>query len=332
MSGSMKIRTFDLFCGGGGSSLGAKQAGAHPIGGVDSWSIATDAFSCNLPGAAVYNEDLASLAPQSVAKKVGGIDLLLASPECTHHSVAKGNKPRSEESKQLAFQVVRFARTLNPRWIVVENVIQMRSWPSYPDWLQELHGMGYNTIEPTLQATDFGVPQTRRRMFVIGDRDGIPQMPRQYRRRGATAASILSSTEESQWSYSFTPLDNGKRAAKTIERAQRAIEAVGKDQEFIMVYYGSDGAGGFQTLDRPLRTVTTLDRFAIVRPNCVGHEMRMLQPSELAAAMGFPSNYRFPESATRRDCIKLIGNAVCPPVMRAIVRSLIKKEAARTTA
>lgn len=277
------VRTLDLFCGGGGSSLGAKQAGAHPVGGVDSWTVATDAFSRNLPGAVTYNEDLTSLSPNLVAKKLGRIDLLLASPECTHHSVAKGNKPRSEESKQLAFQVVRFAKALKPRWIVVENVIQMRSWPSYSDWLQELHEMGYKTIDPTLQAADFGVPQTRRRMFVIGDREASPQMPRRYRRKGATAASILKSADGEKWSYVFSPLNNGNRAAKTIERAERAMEVVGEDQEFIMVYYGSDGAGGFQTLNRPLRTITTLDRFAIVRPNCVGHEMRMLQPSELAA-------------------------------------------------
>ncbi len=60
-----------------------------------------------------------------------------------------------------------------------------------------------------------------------------------------------------------------------------------------MVYYGSDGAGGYQRLDRPLRTVTTLDRFAYVRPTKFGHEMRMLQPTELAAAMGFLLNTSF---------------------------------------
>lgn len=218
MAGEPKIRVFDLFCGGGGSSLGAKQAGAHPVGGVDSWSIATDAYSRNLPGATTYNEDLTELSPAAVSKRLGRIDLLLASPECTHHSVAKGNKPRSEESKQLAFQVVRFAKALKPRWLVVENVIQMRSWPSYSDWLQQIHEMGYNTIEPTLQAADFGVPQTRRRMFVIGDREAIPPMLCPYRKRDATAASVLCSTGDEEWSYRFTPLDNGRRAAKTLDR------------------------------------------------------------------------------------------------------------------
>jgi len=318
------IRAFDLFCGGGGSSLGAKQAGATPVGGVDLWPVATDAYALNLAGTKTYTTDLNSLDPSHVASDVGSIDLLLASPECTHHSVAKGNKPRSEESKQLAYQVIRFAREMRPRWVVVENVIQMRSWECFPDWLRQLKEIGYHSIVLTLEAERFGVPQTRRRLFVICDRDRAPRVPRPYRRKDATVKQAIKRAIRGTWSYAFTPLNNGHRAEKTIQRAERAIAAVGTNEEFIMVYYGSDGAGGFQTLDRPLRTITTLDRFALVRPNCVGHEMRMLQPAELAVAMGFPRNYRFPKSATRRDCVKLVGNAVCPPVMRAVVRALLK--------
>ncbi len=323
MSRSTEIRAFDLFCGGGGSSIGAKQAGAVPVGGVDLWSVAIDAFQANFPNARGFQGDLNYLSARRVASEVGRVDLLLASPECTHHSVAKGNKPRSEESKQLAYQVIRFAEVFEPRWVVVENVIQMERWHAFADWLHRLEKMGYKTLTLTLRAEDFGVPQTRRRLFVICDREREPSPPRTYRKSEATVKSVLDLPQNERWSYAFTPLDNGKRAKKTIARAERAIEIVGAKETFVMVYYGSDGAGGFQTIDRPLRTITTLDRFAIVRPNCVGHEMRMLQPSELAAAMGFPVSYRFPMSATRRDCIKLMGNAVCPPVMRAVVRSLV---------
>ncbi len=281
-----EVRAFDLFCGGGGSSLGAKSAGATPVGGVDLWSIATDAYQANLPDAKVFCDDLTNLDPRAISQELGPIDLLLASPECTHHSVAKGNRPRSEESKQLAFQVIRFAEEFSPRWIVVENVIEMRSWPSFAEWLGQLHSLGYKTITPKLDAESFGVPQSRRRLFVICDREQVPQMPRTYCKQDATIATALKKVKPGDWSYRFSPLENGKRAEKTIERAARAIQAVGAEQEFIMVYYGSDGAGGFQTLDRPLRTVTTIDRSALVRPNCVGHEMRMLQPPELAITMG----------------------------------------------
>ena len=83
------------------------------------------------------------------------------------------------------------------------------------------------------------------------------------------------------------------RAIPTIQRAQAAIEALGTQSPFMLVYYGSDGGGGWQPLDEPLRTVTTLDRFALVEKIRGEYRMRMLQPSELARAMGLPKNHKF---------------------------------------
>ncbi|WP_223201951.1 hypothetical protein, partial [Streptococcus pneumoniae] len=60
----------------------------------------------------------------------------------------------------------------------------------------------------------------------------------------------------------MTPLFTRDRAKGTLERAERAIKELGPNEPFLLVYYGSDKAGGWQSLDRPLRTVTTLDRFA----------------------------------------------------------------------
>jgi DNA (cytosine-5)-methyltransferase 1 len=104
---------------------------------------------------------------------------------------------------------------------------------------------------------------------------------------------------------------------------------LGSKTPFLIVYYGTDAAGGWQSLDRPLRTITTLDRFALVEPRPTGHVMRMLQPPELAKAMGFPDDYKWPK-ATRRERIKLVGNAVAPPVMKAIVGALVYKVGVRT--
>jgi len=71
-----------------------------------------------------------------------------------------------------------------------------------------------------------------------------------------------------------------------------------------------------------LRTITTIDRFALVEPCDDGFEMRMLQVPELKRAMGFKKDYRF-SHGTRRDRIHLLGNGVCPPVMQRVVESLI---------
>jgi len=316
------LRTFDMFCGGGGSSRGAVMAGAEPVAAVDRWDLATETYKLNFPEAVTYRMKTASLTPRRVLDDVGDIDLLMASPECTSHSVAKGNKPRCENSRATAFEVIRFAKVLKPRWIVVENVIQMKRWHRFREWIGKLHSLGYKTKSTTLDAQRHKTPQSRRRLFIVGELEAEPCIPKPQPRKVITVSQVLGRGESKSKPWRYSSLNSPSRATATIERAERAFETLGRDVPFIMVYYGTDGAGGFQSLDRPLRTVTTLDRFAYVRPNGSGHEMRMLQPPELAAAMGFPSDHVW-ASSSRRDRIKLIGNAVCPPVMRDAVKALV---------
>ena len=318
----MTIRAFDLFCGAGGSSCGARQAGVRIVGGADLWEKAADTFEDNFPGAKVYRRKIEALSPTTVRKEVEPVELLLASPECTNHSVAKGSAPRDELSRRTAFQVIKFAKAWKPRWVVVENVVSMQRWDAYDEWLNGLRELGYHTRELKLNAEDFGVPQSRRRLFVIADRMREPVAPAVNDDNAVPVSSILQrGAPDNGYSYRLRPLFGNGRAKPTLERAERAIQAIGKKKPFLIVYYGSDAAGGWQTLDRPLRTITTLDRFALVEPNGSGHEMRMLQPPELALAMGFPKDYVW-QRTTRREHIKLIGNAVSPPVMRAVVEAL----------
>lgn len=320
---ALVIRTLDLFCGAGGSSWGAQAAGAKIVAAIDNWGLARDTFLENFPRAHFFPKKAESLSPRSVMKAVGGrIRLMLASPECTSHTCARGNGTRSEKSKMTAFQVVRFARVLKPRWIIVENVVHMRSWRRYKEWLRKMQGLGYRYREQVLNAADFGVPQTRKRLFVTFDRLGEPPEVRPSGKlKQKTARDVLNLNGR----FSFTELETPKRAKPTLERAKRAMAEIGRHRAFLMVYYSTDGAGGWQTLNAPLRTVTTLDRFAYVRPVRGTHKMRMLQVPELKEAMGLPGRFKL-NHGTRRDKIKLIGNAVCPQVIRAIVRQLLRSE------
>lgn len=318
-----EIRAFDMFCGAGGSSRGATMAGVDIAGGLDMWDMAIEAHRENFPGSCDYRMKAGSLSPHRVLEEVGDIDLLMASPECTSHSVAKGNRPGCEQSRATAFQVVRFAKVLEPRWIVVENVLQMRRWNRFEEWVRKLSALGYHIHHGVLDASHYATPQSRRRLFIVCDREQEPALPPKRRSSEKPAAAVLGRGEPKKRPWQWTRLDMPGRAKATIIRARRAIDALGRKTPFIMVYYGSDGSGGFQSLDRPLRTITTLDRFAYVRPVWGGHEMRMLQPTELAAAMGFPAYHRLPD-VTRREKIKMIGNAVCPKVMRDVVKHLIR--------
>lgn len=310
-------RVLDLFSGGGGSSYGARAAGAQIVAGVDGWSIASETYGQNFTGARALNYMLEGDTIHPDIRSLGKIDLLLASPECTNHTHARGSRPSCEASRMTAWQVLHHARALEPRWIVIENVVQMKSWKRFREFEQELLGLDYNVWPMPLNAADFGVPQSRRRLFIVCTRDDKPFELQPPNRRRRTASEIL----DPKGTWRVSPLYKKGRAQKTLERAERAFDALGKREPFLMVYYGTDAAGGWQTLDRPLRTLTTVDRFALIEPSPKGHTMRMLQVPELRRAMGFRDDYKL-NVGTRRDKVKVLGNGVCPPVMEHIVATL----------
>src|SRR5581483_2449506 len=154
-----------------------------------------------------------------------------------------------------------------------ENVGGMRKWSKYRHFVADIQGMGYEVSEQLLNAADFGVPQRRRRLFLLCDkmREPAQVLPTHSKHMSACSAIQLSG------GYSVSPLHTKTRAKATLERAERAIAAVGERSPFLLVYYGSDYAGGWQNLNEPLRTITTLDRFALVKPRKHGHVLRMLQ-------------------------------------------------------
>jgi len=314
------MRAIDLFCGAGGSSLGAAAAGVEIVAGFDVWPVAGSVYRANFPRARFYPCDLATLTESDIwviRDDLGPVDLLLASPPCADHSPARGAKPPSSAGLDLPWCVWRFAVVFRTRWIVVENVIQMRRWHDYRPFLCALMGLGYCVRIWVLDAADFGVPQRRRRLYIVCDREVEPLEIAPRASVHIPAARVIDLD-----GYAYTPLYTPRRARATIERVERALRVLGRDATFLSVYYGSGPQ--WQTLDAPLRTVTTRGHFALVRPDRRGgHEMRMLQVDELRAAMGFPASFVL-DGCARTDMMRLLGNAVCPPVMRAIVEELMR--------
>lgn len=307
----------DLFSGGGLGARGAAMAGMTPILAVDMWDRACETYKTNFPTAIVLNQKVDDINPLEHVRRED-IDLLLASPECTNHSVAKGAAPRSEESKETALHTVDWIATLMPTWFVIENVKEMKDWHRYDELLDLLRLLGYQLREQVINAAEFGAPQSRVRLFLIG---GLGQVPPQITpdptARPMTVRDILD--PDDQWK--FTPVFTKRRAANTVARVRNAIATLGDDAEFLVVYYGSGGEKSWQTLDEPLRTVTCVDRFALVRRIGSEWKMRMLQAPEIARAMSLPPEHIL-TVGSRRERIKLCGNGVCAVVMKQIVMQL----------
>ncbi|KXO08801.1 DNA cytosine methyltransferase [Marinobacter excellens] len=318
------LKFVDLFCGGGLGARGAVSAGATPILAVDAWDQATKTYKSNFPSAEVICSPIEDLSPSDLAKHHNP-DVLLTSPECTSHSIARGAKPSCERSRETAIGIVPWLEAMQPRWLIVENVNRMRKWGRHSELVNDIRSKGYEVNDLYLNAADFGAPQARKRMFLVCDRNGSKiseeDLKVLYAGKIKSARSIVDKTGK----YQSRPLYTEKRATATLLRAERAIAELGRGKNFIIVYYGSDYAGGWQSLDVPLRTVTTLDRFGLVTWQNDIPYLRMLQPDELLRAMGAGSEHQLPHGS-RRDKVKLCGNGVCSPVMKAIFNKLIEIE------
>ncbi len=309
----------DLFCGGGFGGRGAVAGGGTPLLAIDAWDLATETYKANFPEADVICSPIENLDPYSLAKEYSP-DVLLTSPECTSHSIARGAKPGTEKSRETAIGILPWLDAMSPRWLIVENVNRMKKWDRHNELVETIEGAGYKVSNLFLNSADFGTPQARKRMFLICDREGSviteKDLKSIHRRQRKTARQILAK----EGTYKSTPLRKPGRAQATLDRAERAIKELGKGQDFIIVYYGSDYAGGWQSLDVPLRTVTTIDRFGLVTWEKGKPYLRMLQPDELLRAMG--ANKHKLTQGSRREKIKLCGNGVCSPVLEIIFKRI----------
>jgi DNA (cytosine-5)-methyltransferase 1 len=126
------VRIADLFCGAGGSSTGAMEAaqilGYRPeLTAVNHWDRAIETHQANHPGARHLCTGVDNINPRDLYAE-DELDVLIASPECTHFSTARGGRPVNEQSRATAMCVIRWAETMRPPIIMIENVPEFRSW------------------------------------------------------------------------------------------------------------------------------------------------------------------------------------------------------------
>lgn len=165
----------DMFCGAGGWTLGAKHAGLIVTHGVDNDPEALDCYRNNHSEVEIVDRDVRDVIWS------GSCNVLLASPPCQgHSSAARPKRPRidswQDEQNDLAFEVLRAAEALTPDLIIVENVPEMAQWSMFPEWTQGFVDLGYVRITwEAHMATDWGVPQRRRRLIVSAHK--LPRPP-----------------------------------------------------------------------------------------------------------------------------------------------------------
>lgn len=305
---SERATAIDLFAGAGGFTAGAEAAGLRVLWAANHWPAAVATHARNHAEVEHSCQDL----HQADWSRVPAHDVLLASPCCQGHARARGkDRPEHDRSRSTAWAVVSCAEYHRPRAVVVENVAEFQSWTLYPAWLMAMSALGYTMAAHVVDAADCGVPQHRERLFLVGVRGRLAVdlgRPRQEHRPAAGVVDFGTG--------SWSAVDRPGRSPATLRRVASGRARHGA--RFVMPYYGSGSGLTGRSLSRPLGTVTTRDRWALVD----GDRMRMLTVDEYRAAMGFAREYRLP--ARRSEAIHLLGNAVSPPQAAWVLERLLE--------
>lgn len=296
----------DLFAGLGGWSTGARMAGVEVLWAANHWPVAVEWHSANHPDTVHVCQDL----HQANWEAVPSHDLLLASPCCQGHSKARGKgagNPQHDASRSTAWAVVSALEFHRPEAALVENVPEFTGWALYLAWQQAINALGYQIAPHVVDCADLGVPQNRERLFLVITRSRAPLFLELPKRAHVPAESFID-FNAGHWS----PVERPGRAANTLARVKAGRAEHG--EIFLMSYYGRTRGG--RSLGRPIGTITTRDRWAVVH----GDRMRMLTADEALRAMSFPAGTKRPTN--HRLTVHMAGNAVPPLAGAEIIEAL----------
>lgn len=277
-----KILVADLFCGAGGSSTGAERALARlglemELVCVNHWGTALETHQRNHPRARHYCADISQVRPHQVVPE-GYLDLLMASPTCTHHSIARGGKPTSDQQRSDPWHVITWLTELRVKRMLIENVWEFTKWgPVDPEtqrpikeregeyfraWIATIRALGATSIEwRKLNAADVGGATTRQRFFGFFRFDDRPlalPVPTHARRDVAQARALKPyrpAREIIDWSIQGKSIFKRKKplAPKTLKRIYAGIVKFGWPEAFIVVLRNHMAAQG---IDVPLPALT----------------------------------------------------------------------------
>jgi DNA (cytosine-5)-methyltransferase 1 len=301
------LNVIDLFCGCGGMSKGLTDAGLNVITGIDIWDKAIENYNKNYHHKA-YCADLTKLPPEKFNelynKENKNIDILVGCPPCQSFSIA-GKRDKNDPKNTLFMEYVKYLDYFKPKAFIMENVIGMLSkktanGENVIDIIMEQLNKNYNCKVNKLYASDFEVPQNRRRIIIIGIRKDLNILPKE------PEPIIKSVKDRIPVKNILIPKEDVDKKYYLSEKALSGIENkknINKEKGF---------GFGAQMLDFEKPSYTIPARYwkdgydALVKYN--EKEIRRLTITELKRIQSFPDNYII--EGSNKDIIMQIGNAV----------------------
>ena len=189
------LTAVDLCSGAGGVTTGYKQAGITVIAAVDIDERSRSTYSTNHPDVKLCSDDLLKLDPKRFARdlnlKRGQLDILTACVPCqTFSTLSAKNRKSHDPRNRLVNRVIDFVEVLKPRCVVMENVPGLRKRPCFRRMLRRLKRLNYGVWFDVINAADFGVPQSRKRLVLIA-MNGLESASQSYRRARRSCVTEL---------------------------------------------------------------------------------------------------------------------------------------------
>lgn len=308
------VRVLSLFTGAGGLDLGFELAGAQTVLCVDNDPEACKTLRFNRPEWDVFEGDIRKYEPD-----VNNIDVVIGGPPCQGFSSAGKGNP-DDPRNFLWREYFRVVDAVRPRAMVLENVSALthgRNGDHLNGIIKALENIGYNFDMGVLNAADFGVPQSRRRLIVIGLRDGHPTLPAPTVETPMTVKEAIGDLENAPHDPTFSHVPP-KHAPHVAERWSRL--APGEvDPNY---------RRGRLDYDRPSVTIRAGggygprgDHLAGFHPPIHPSRPRQLTVREAARLQSFPDEWILQGSKTAQG--RQIGNAVPVKLAEAIARHVI---------
>lgn len=306
----MSLTVVDLFCGAGGFSYGFRQEEFDIILGIDNDLAVQDTFLANHPGAEFLHSDMKKVNSESLYS-FGPVDVLIGSPPCGDFSLMSTDSRNPDKGLKLVREFLRIKNILQPKYWVMENVVPAEKF---------IRSLVPNIRAEILDTVNFGVPQFRRRMF-LGNHPTSTPTHHQIDGQLTLASNVLSRWRtlgeiiDSSVNFGFIGAErNSKLAALKQSHTSKNNIVCGN------VIYPDP-------LDKPSRTllakISKANRSTMVIE--LNGRRRLLSIKEKARLQGFPDSFLWFGTPSKIEI--MIGNAVPPPVAKAIAKAILQKEA-----
>jgi DNA (cytosine-5)-methyltransferase 1 len=328
----------DLFSGSGGLTLGLKKAGFKVIAGVELDPLSAESFRKNHRKTHLWEEDIRGMNLESVKKtlgiKPGDLHLLAGCPPCQGFSTIRTRKKSvaaDDPRNALVAEFIRFVEGLLPKAIMLENVPGLGSYHGFKKVLAKLERLEYSCTCDVFDASNYGVPQRRKRLVLIGSRHGAIPLAR---------GSGNSPTVKSAIKGLPIPGNSGDALHDVVEKRSDRVAAIirfvpknGGNRDGLPAKYKlkcHEECGGFRDVygrmawDQVSPTITSgctnPSKGRFLHPE----QDRAITPREAALLQGFPPSYFFSLKQGKEGAARLIGNAFPPEFARRFASEIYK--------